>query len=153
MENNKAKSSIAVEFTPKFIWGDYYGKAQACENNRCGGQNCCHIIFFFKGTMFEFQPCYYCEGFSQCFCILWCVKTQINQMPKKTTFKNFIWCDVIIYLHKKNVHHNVFKNENILKKWYIYKIKFVVFTKHCNRVWKLSYHKWVLLKVMIINMW
>ncbi len=70
MENNKAKSSIKVEFAPKFIWGDYYGKAQVGENNMCGGQNCCCIMLFFKSAMFELQPFYYCKGFSQCFCIL-----------------------------------------------------------------------------------
>lgn len=32
-------------------------------------------------------------------------------------------------------------------------IYFVVFTKHCNKIWELSYHKWVFLKAMIINMW
>ncbi len=36
-----------------------------------GKQNCCHIVLLFMGPMFEFQPCHYYEGFSQCFCILW----------------------------------------------------------------------------------
>jgi hypothetical protein len=36
-------------------------------------------------------------------------------MPKNQHFK-FIGCDVRVYLHKKNVRHNVFKNENIPKK-------------------------------------
>jgi hypothetical protein len=48
-----------------------------------GGQDCCHIVFFFRGPMFELQPYHYYEGFSQFFCILWQVKTQINQIPKK----------------------------------------------------------------------
>jgi len=34
-----------------------------------GTQDCCHIVLFFKGPRFEFQPCHYYEGFSQVFCI------------------------------------------------------------------------------------
>jgi len=34
------------------------------------GQNCCHIVLFFKGPMFELQLCHYYEGFSQFFYIL-----------------------------------------------------------------------------------
>jgi hypothetical protein len=41
------------------------------ENTLLGGQDCCHIVLFFRGPMFELQPCHYYEGFSQCFCILW----------------------------------------------------------------------------------
>ncbi len=35
------------------------------ESTLWGGQNCCHIVLFFKGTMFELQPSHYYEGFSQ----------------------------------------------------------------------------------------
>jgi hypothetical protein len=34
-------------------------------------QNCCHIVLFFRGPMFELRPCNYYERFLQCFCILW----------------------------------------------------------------------------------
>jgi hypothetical protein len=42
--------------------------------------------------------------------------------PNKSNAKSFtnfyfIWCDVKLYLFKKNVHHNVLKNANIFKKW------------------------------------
>jgi len=40
------------------------------ESTSRGAPNCCHIILFFKGPMFELQPCHYYERFSQCFCIL-----------------------------------------------------------------------------------
>jgi hypothetical protein len=35
-----------------------------------GHQNCCHIDFFLRGSMLEFQPFHYYERFWQCFCIL-----------------------------------------------------------------------------------
>ncbi len=31
------------------------------------GQNCYHIVLFFRGTMFELQSCHYCERFWQFF--------------------------------------------------------------------------------------
>jgi hypothetical protein len=34
------------------------------ENTIHEGQNCCHIVLFFRGPMFELQPCHYNEGFS-----------------------------------------------------------------------------------------
>ncbi len=37
-------------------------------------------------------------------------------MQKNQHLKFFIWCDLRVYLHKKNVRHNVLKNENIPKK-------------------------------------
>jgi hypothetical protein len=40
------------------------------ENTLKGDQNCCHIVLFFTGPMFELQPCHYYEGFSQDFHIL-----------------------------------------------------------------------------------
>jgi hypothetical protein len=41
------------------------------ENTLHRSQNCCHIVLFFGGPVFELQPCHYNEGFSQCICILW----------------------------------------------------------------------------------
>jgi hypothetical protein len=35
------------------------------------GQDCCHIVLFFRGSMFEFQSYHYYKGSTQCFCILW----------------------------------------------------------------------------------
>jgi hypothetical protein len=37
------------------------------QNTLLGGQDCCRIVLFFRGPMFELQPCHYYEGFSQCF--------------------------------------------------------------------------------------
>jgi hypothetical protein len=56
------------------------------ESTLQGGQDYRHIILFFKGPMFKLQPCDYYEGFSQHFCILWEVKTQRSQNPKKLHF-------------------------------------------------------------------
>jgi hypothetical protein len=64
-----------------------------------GGQNYCHIVLFFRGTMFELQPCHYYERFSQCFAYYG------RSIPKETkcqrNYTYFILCDVKIYLHKK----------------------------------------------------
>jgi hypothetical protein len=46
-------------------------KKVASESTLWGGQDCCHIVLFFIGLMFELQPCIYYEGFSQCSCRLW----------------------------------------------------------------------------------
>jgi hypothetical protein len=37
------------------------------ENTLQGGQDCCHIILFLRGPMFELQACHYYERFSQCY--------------------------------------------------------------------------------------
>ncbi len=42
------------------------------------------LVLFFKGTMFELQPCHYYEGFSQYFYILW------KSNARKTTDFYFI---------------------------------------------------------------
>jgi hypothetical protein len=57
-------------------------------------QDGCHIALFFKGTMFELQPYHYYTNISQCFCILWSIKTKRNIMPKKVYF--FISYDVML---------------------------------------------------------
>jgi hypothetical protein len=57
---------------------------------------------------------------------------------KKTTFFNLIWCDVIIYLCQKYIHHNVLKNENIFKKWlklFLVFMKCVISIKNCDSIW------------------
>ncbi len=36
-----------------------------------GGQNCYHIVLFFRGPVFEIQPCHFYENISQYLCILW----------------------------------------------------------------------------------
>jgi hypothetical protein len=56
---------------------------------------------------------------------------------KETTFLNFIWCDLIIYLCKSNVHHNVLKNEKIffnIKNIYVF-IIFIIYTRHYDSIW------------------
>ncbi len=79
--------------------------------NGGGGQDCCHIVLFFKGPMFELQPCHYYEDSHNISHIM------INQNPKKPNAQkknifNFIWCNVKLYF-KKN--HKLLKNVNILK--------------------------------------
>ncbi len=48
-----------------------------------GGQDCYHIVMFFRGPMFELQPCHYYEGFSHCF-------TYYGRYPKKSNAKETI---------------------------------------------------------------
>jgi hypothetical protein len=55
------------------------------ENTLWGRQDCYRIVLFFKGTMFEFQPCQYYERFSQCFCIYGKSKPK-NWNATKVTF-------------------------------------------------------------------
>jgi hypothetical protein len=47
---------------------------------------------------------------------------------KETTFFYFVWCAIKLFLCRKNVHHNVLKITNILKKMIeiiLYNINFV----------------------------
>ncbi len=107
------------------------------ENTLRGGQDCCHIVLFFRGPMIELQPCHYYEGFSQSFACYGKSKPSKSNF-KEITFLNLIWCDVKIYLCQKNIHHNILKNENILKKWlkwFLVFMKFVVSIKHCDSIW------------------
>ncbi len=75
--------------------------------------------------------------------LLWSIFTMslhimVGQNPKKsnaneTKLLYLIWCDVKVYLCKKNKNHNIWKNENIFKKWlkwFLVFKKFVVSTKH-----------------------
>jgi hypothetical protein len=57
------------------------------ESRLQGDQNCFTLYCISKYPCLNFQPCHYEEG---CFCILWYVKTQRNQMPKKLYIFYFI---------------------------------------------------------------
>jgi hypothetical protein len=67
----------------------------------------------------------------------------VGQNSKKSDAKKiahfyFIWCDVKIYLCKKNMHHNKLKNVNILSKWLkwlLILMKFVLSIEHCDSIW------------------
>jgi hypothetical protein len=43
------------------------GKALGGESTLWGGQNCCHIVLFFRGPMFKLQPYHYYERFHNVF--------------------------------------------------------------------------------------
>jgi hypothetical protein len=79
--NNLHKKNSKIHFYEKKIWAKkhailfynntvglfYLVCAQKGESTLGGSQNCCHIVLFFKGPMFELQPCHYYEKNSQCF--------------------------------------------------------------------------------------
>jgi len=49
-----------------------------------------------------------------------------------------MWCDVRVCLCQKNIHHNILKNANILKKqlkWFLVFMVFVVSIKHSDSTW------------------
>jgi hypothetical protein len=57
---------------------------------------------------------------------------------KKTTFLNFIWCDVRVYLCQIYISQCTKKMQIYSKnwlKWFLIFMKFVVYTKHCDSIW------------------
>ncbi len=54
------------------------------------GQDYCHIVLFSKGPMFELQPCYYYEIFSQLFLHVMVGQNLEKSNAKETTFFYFI---------------------------------------------------------------
>ncbi len=101
-----------------------------------GGQNYCHIVLFFRGTVFKLQPCHYYERFSQCFAYYGrSIPKEIKCQRNYTSY--FILCDVKIYLHKK-MYVIMYKKLLLyfLNDWvFLIFIKFVISTKHCNSIW------------------
>ncbi len=123
------------------------------ESTLWGSQDCCHIVLFFKGIIFELQSCHYHEEFSQFFAYYGKSKPKEVKCQKNYTFSDvMLWCDVKIYMCKENVHHNVLKNAkndwNVFKSlWnlqYILTLRFCMIEISLWAMWKkwlLSYQK------------
>jgi len=65
--------------------------------------------------MFELQPCHYHEGFFTTFLHIMVSQNPKKSNTKKITFKNFICCDLKVYLCQRKCH-DILKNANIFKK-------------------------------------
>jgi len=70
--------------------------------------------------MFEFQPCQYYQGFSQCFCIFWQVKTQRSKMQKTRFF--YVYDVMLEYICAKE-----YTSQHTKKCKYIQKIIEMIF--------------------------
>jgi hypothetical protein len=86
------------------------------KNTLQGGPNCCYIVLFFRGPMFELQLCHYYEGISLLFLHIMVGQNPNKSNSKEITFLNLIWCDVKVYLCQKiYTSHHIKKCTNIQK--------------------------------------
>jgi hypothetical protein len=92
-----------------FIGGSrLYGRGDVGQSTLQGAQDCCHMVLFSRILCLNFNHVIIMKDFHNVLHIM------VGQNPKKsnakeTTFYYFIWCDVIIYLCQKNIHHNILK--------------------------------------------